>query len=597
MKKMIIKYWKIILSILFGIFALLFWTIPHVSILAYQEQYQLFLFGSDYFLQRILLPGGLADYIAEFCTQFNYLYVLGGFILVLFFVALQLQTWHLCSKLGSNDKWYPLSFIPSVALWLYMSDPNVMFSFLVAINVVLLLMSFYNVSWKKWKKILFITLTTPVVYWLLGSVMFIILLFVVVEELLVNRSLLTFLYGVVIILYGIFIVVLCSYMIQYPLSRLFLGLNYYRYPEYSASIQIVIMLLIAVYPFLISQLPDFKFKFLRSVQLIVIAVGTVILLKVCYSGKALDSIEYDYLVRTAQWKAVINKSADKLSASPMEVSCTNFALCKEGQLGDRLFEFYQNGSEGLFPTFTRDMVSPVPTGEVFFSLGMINDARRYFFEAQEAIPNFRKSGRLTKRIIECEIINGQYSVAKKYLYILRKSLFYRVWAEKQLVLLDNPNNIDSDPVYGKLRKFRYVNDFLFSDREMDQMLGLLYSHCYENRDAYEYLMAYELVQRDMPKFIKYYPLGKYAGYIDHIPYAFQQALLYYWTQNHNSFQGMPWTIDEQWMQNMVSFIQTYMRDKNDVSLKTGVLGATFWSYMLVNKEIASKTKNKNNNIY
>jgi hypothetical protein len=31
--------------------------------------------------------------------------------------------------------------------------------------------------------------------------------------------------------------------------------------------------------------------------------------------------------------------------------------------------------------------------------------------------------------------------------------------------------------------------------------------------------------------MKYYPLGKYAGY-DHIPRSYQEALVYVWTQTH-----------------------------------------------------------------
>ena len=61
---------------------------------------------------------------------------------------------------------------------------------------------------------------------------------------------------------------------------------------------------------------------------------------------------------------------------------------------------------------------------------MINDAQRFAFEAMEAIPNFRKSGRCLKRLAETNLINGQYEVAAKYLRILSKTLFYKDWAKK-----------------------------------------------------------------------------------------------------------------------------------------------------------------------
>lgn len=167
-----------------------------------------------------------------------------------------------------------------------------------------------------------------------------------------------------------------------------------------------------------------------------------------------DLIDYDFLVRTEQWDKIIEKAEKKPATTPLSVSCVNLALSQKGMLADRLFEFYQNGGEGLFPTFTRDMISPVSTAEIFFRLGMVNDAERYMFEAQEAIPNYRKSARLTRRIIECEIINGNYKVAAKLLRRLQKTLYYGNWANQTMALLGNEKAINRHPIYGKLRKYR-----------------------------------------------------------------------------------------------------------------------------------------------
>ncbi len=186
------------------------------------------------------------------------------------------------------------------------------------------------------------------------------------------------------------------------------------------------------------------------------------------------------------------------------MSAVNLSLAMNGQLCDRLFEFYQNGSEGLLPSFERDMVTPLPTSEAFFLLGMTNDAERFAFEAQEAIPNYRKSGRVTKRLAECNIINGHYQVAEKYLRQLTHTLFYSKWAKEQLELIQHPEAVAADPNYSYLRKIHiHHTDFLFSDKEMDQMLGVLFtdSKHYTNRMAYEYLMAYELLNKDVDHFM------------------------------------------------------------------------------------------------
>ena len=143
-------------------------------------------------------------------------------------------------------------------------------------------------------------------------------------------------------------------------------------------------------------------------------------------------------------------------------------------MGDRMFEFYQNGTEGLLPEFQRDFTSPLPTSEAYYHLGMVNTAQRFTFEAMEAIPNFNKSGRCFKRLAETNLINGQYEVAAKYLRLLRKTIFYRDWAEDAMTYLYNEEKINAHKEWGWLRQIRYTEDFLFSSQETDIMLALRY---------------------------------------------------------------------------------------------------------------------------
>ena len=150
-----------------------------------------------------------------------------------------------------------------------------------------------------------------------------------------------------------------------------------------------------------------------------------------------EAMEYDQLVRNKQWQEVIEKAEEKSPVSPFGVTCLNLALGKMGQMGDRMFEFYQNGTEGLLPEFQRDFTSPLPTSEAYYHLGMVNTAQRFTFEAMEAIPNFNKSGRCFKRLAETNLINGQYEVAAKYLRLLRKTIFYKDWAEDAMTYLYN----------------------------------------------------------------------------------------------------------------------------------------------------------------
>ena len=594
MKNLMIKTWKPLLSLLFGVAVVIFWAVPFVGGLCFQEQYQMFLFDTGYFLERIVLPGGLADYISEFLVQFYYMPVLGGAIIALLLMSIQAVVWGLMKQYGARHDFpgYLLSFLPSIALWCAMGDQNVLLSFVVALFGALLIGWIHNRFHNRLVKVVFELVSTALVYWLLGPVVFLYAALMIGDTLknaIQKGNILSGIgYSAGILILIIAWILLTTQTLQYPLYRIFAGLNYYRYPGAISPLPFVVMAWAVVIPFL-GMIPC-RQKSLQKLQQskVVIALSYVLVIvaswfgiKASFDEMTYDLIDYDFLVRTEQWDKIIEKAEKKQATTPLSVSCVNLALSQKGVLADRLFEFYQNGGEGLFPTFTRDMISPVSTAEIFFRLGMVNDAERYMFEAQEAIPNHRKSARLTRRIIECEIINGNYQVAAKLLRRLQKTLFYSNWADQTMALLGNEKAINRHPIYGKLRKYREKKqDFLFSDREMDQMLGLLFLNDNHNKMAYEYLVCYELLQRDMEKFMQYYPLGRFVDY-DHIPRSFQEILIGNWMKTHSDPRTIPYSVDAQNVNNTLNFIQLYMQNPKNPQLGQQPYVSNAWHYVMV----------------
>ena len=594
MKNLMIKSWKPLLSLLFGVAVVIFWSVPYMSGLCFQEQYQMFLFDIGYFLERIVLPGGLADYISEFFVQFYYMPVLGGTIIALLLMSIQAISWGLMKQYGMKAVFpgYLLSFVPSIVLWCAMGDQNLLLSFVVALSGALLMGWIHNRFHNRLVKVVFELVSTALVYWFLGPVVFLYAALMIGDTLMKgkqNGHILSSLgYSACLLILTVAWILLTTQSLQYPLYRIFSGLNYYRYPGTVSPLPLGVMIWTVVVVFF-GMVPDghaWIKKLQQSKVVMVLAYVLVIVaswfgIKASFDAMTYDLIDYDFLVRTEQWDKIIEKAEKKPATTPLGVSCVNLALSQKGQLADRLFEFYQNGGEGLFPTFTRDMISPVSTAEIFFRLGMVNDAERYMFEAQEAIPNYRKSARLTRRIIECEIINGNYQVAAKLLRRLQKTLFYSNWANQMMALLGNEKAINRHPIYGKLRKYREKKqDFLFSDREMDQMLGLLFLNDNHNRMAYEYLMCYELLQRDLEKFVQYYPLGRFVGY-DHIPRSFQEILIGNWMKTHSDPRTIPYSVDAQNVNNTLNFIQLYMQNPKNPQLGQQPYVSNAWHYVMV----------------
>ena len=594
MNNLITKTWKPLLSLLFGVAVMLFWAVPYMAGLCFQEQYQMFLFDTNYFLERIVLPGGLADYISEFLVQFYYMPVLGGTIIALLLMSIQAISWGLMKQYGMKAVFpgYLLSFVPSIVLWCAMGDQNLLLSFVVALSGALLMGWIHNRFHNRLVKVVFELVSTALVYWFLGPVVFLYAALMIGDTLMKgkqNGHILSSLgYSACLLILTVAWILLTTQSLQYPLYRIFSGLNYYRYPGTVSPLPLGVMIWTVVVVFF-GMVPDGhawikklqQSKVVMALAYVLVIVSSWFGIKASFDAMTYDLIDYDFLVRTEQWDKIIEKAEKKQATTPLGVSCVNLALSQKGQLADRLFEFYQNGGEGLFPTFTRDMISPVSTAEIFFRLGMVNDAERYMFEAQEAIPNYCKSARLTRRIIECEIINGNYKVAAKLLRRLQKTLFYSNWANQTMALLGNEKVINRHPIYGKLRKYREKKqDFLFSDQEMDQMLGLLFLNDNHNKMAYEYLMCYELLQRNMEKFVQYYPLGRFVGY-DHIPRSFQEILIGNWMKTHSDPRTIPYSVDAQNVNNTLNFIQLYMQNPKNPQLGQQPYVSNAWHYVMV----------------
>ena len=588
MNALIKKYWQLGLSVAFALAVYWFWAYPYRSVLSFQEQYQLFLTTGDYFAERMAVPGGFASYIGEFLTQFYYLPSIGAIALALLFFALQRLTWRVARSNGAKDCWYLLSFIPPIVVWAYMGDENVMLAFVVSMVALLLAMLNYNAISSKCNNArpLFVRVLfgLPIFYWLFGPAVILLSLYIILFELSRLKDKERHQY----IISGMAVAVtggcinLSACFVQYPIDRLYCGLEYYRYPVYPVLLQYVVMLTITVTPVIMAHLPKTgKTIAINIVTLAAIGFGSF--LTMGFDQLKYDIIDYEFLVRSEKWDKIIEKAEKRQPSTPKEVASVNLALSQTGQLCDRLFDFFQNGGEGLFPSFSRDMFAPVTTAEIFFRLGMINDAERYMFEAQEAIPNYRKSGRLTKRITECEIANGNFAVAATYLRRLQNTLFYKPWATRMLELIKSPEAVAEHPLFKTLRANRYTKaDYLFSDIEMDQMVGMLFTCNKNNRMAYEYLMCYVLLERDIVKFMEYYPLGQYVGY-DRIPRVFQQVIIGTWMQQHNDLRSMPYSVDAQTVNETVEFVRLYMSKGNRAQLDNPPYRNNAWHYIMLSE--------------
>ena len=495
--------WKCVLPIVLGLSVFVYWRYSYPSMMAYQEQFQLFLFDSHYLAERVGLPGGVVTYVAEFLTQFYNTPFLGALVISLLMVGAQQLSWLLmCAnkREGAGVAAYILSFMPSLVLWRMMGDESLLLAYVVSFVVVQAAMSF--APKKKMPLIVYAIFAIPIFYWLAGPMAVMLAVYIGLQLLRASdRHLEGISFVVLSVVYVILCIVLSAYLLPYPTVRLFTGIFYYRSIE-------VPMLVMCVVPMLLLLLTIVAAIPMKAKAATVIAVAAVaiaaFMLKGAMDEQKYELMDYDCLVRQQRWADIVAKAEKKSPNLPMSVCATNIALAMTGQLGDRCFDFFQHGTEGLLPEFERNFNTILVTGDTFFMLGLINTAQRFAFEAMEAIPNYNKNSRVIKRLAETNLINGQYKVAEKYLMMLQKTIFYKKWADKRMEMIHNPKLIDAHPMYGYLRRVRLKDDLLFSDKEMDKFCGQLVMHNKENVVAIQYLLMYPLLNKDLNTFMQYY---------------------------------------------------------------------------------------------
>lgn len=441
------RYLRPLCTLFFGLAVLLFFGLAYPHHLHYQEQFQLFLFDSTYVWDIVRLPGGVADLLGRFSTQFFLFAWVGAMIIAVLLSAIQLLT----LRFMSGGWLYGLSFVPSFLLWLFLLDEHALMGGVWAVLLTQLALWGCIQIPKGWKQYFAIIVAIIVLYWLAWG-----------------------------------------------------GNHYYRYPTvipyllYAAWLSAFILPLLAyVFRKWINASKGLVMTSC-SFALVFAIMGAVVWKNANF--KAEKVMQYDFMASHQQWNRILDTVSREKPNNQIGVTVQNLALAMHGMLADHLFEYNQNGLAGLLPDVKEDATSPMPTAEAFYQLGMVYVAQRTVFEAQEAILDFQKSGRCYKRLAQTNLINGSYEVARKYLTALQKTLFYRDWANETLQLLGNEEAIARHPEYGRLRRFASNRDYYFSDHVTPEMLKDLYFHNTDNGMAYQYLLAYYMLTGDREGF-------------------------------------------------------------------------------------------------
>ena len=179
-----------------------------------------------------------------------------------------------------------------------------------------------------------------------------------------------------------------------------------------------------------------------AVQVALVVAAAASLLTVSYDRTVPAFTEYHELYEEGRWDAILDKVRGKPSKEVMTQFFTNYALCRKGVLLEEMFRYPQpHGALGLVLHFSpnkffnfveEDIYRAMYSSDLFFALGDMNTAFRHAYNHMGDLGS--TYGNLA-RMAECNLVNGNYALAGKYLNILEKTLFYGGFARKHKALL------------------------------------------------------------------------------------------------------------------------------------------------------------------
>lgn len=254
----------------------------------------------------------------------------------------------------------------------------------------------------------------------------------------------------------------------------------------------------------------------RTVLLIGVA-GGVAVISADREQKAL--FEVDYFACNGMWPQVL-KAAERHPYDDYVINAVNRALYYTGRLGYEMCMWPQH-PDTLMLTGEDHEEQYWKRFDTRLDLGLLNMAQK---DLSECLEMFGPKPILLKRLALVCMAKNDIGSARVYLGALSKTLFDAEWARKYLTLLEADPNLATDQKIQHLRRIAFKEDRGTWFSAKDQLLGELLAENKTNHMAFEYLNAWYLQTKQLPRFLQNIRLLNEFSYRE-IPALYEEAIL------------------------------------------------------------------------
>ncbi len=522
-----------ILTLAFFTGSFIFFAFFYQYHLYYLEQMQFFRLSPDYILKYFHKPASVSCLVGDFLTQFYFFKTGGAFIITGSLSLLWYLIDWVTTKLYQWKYSYLLALlITSLVLGLHFT---MVYPLAATISLItaLAVFRFYTTLKRSISRIIAGLVLVPLLYMAVGFAVYLFIFVVLLYEIKLkqNNGWPEWAYRFTLI-----ILVICT-----PFAmRIFYYLTIkqaYRYPVTEIS----------------SPVPNFMFENLF----------------------ALDCEWYfNHPEKTLE---IAQKTPDK---TRYVIYYYNLASAALNKMPQNLFAIKQVGLDGLFVPFNEqtNYLNLLIGNEVYYFIGDMNAAQHYVLMANTFSPK-SESTRMIRRMVEINLINGEYAAAQKYLKMLDQTLFYRAWAHKMEKFLFNDALCNKTSWIADKRAKMPCNDHIIanSNNFVSSLYYLLDDHP-DNQAALNYLLSTCLLYKDINSFYNVLTTYKYQSTGDYLPEIYQEALIIYFDMHRNDKSFKNFRFSKDVIQQSTLFKQKYQQTRGDKKVLVKNFGHSYWFY-------------------
>lgn len=510
------------------------------------QELNLFLNTSLFFKQQMVVAGGLLTYLGTCLTQFFYHPWMGVALLCVWWLILMFL---LKKTFAVDARWASILLIPIALLlitdvdlgyWIYMLKLRGHF-FITTIGftaVVALLWGFRCLPDKYGLRTVWMVLTCAAGYPLIGIYALAATLLMAIWSWRLMSAKYSTINSVIAVLCVIAVPLICYryvycetnlaniYYVGLPLFFLTEEHHEYYIPFYLLALFLVLMVGFTPRKQHIPKKGQKEglrniWRWIAEAALLAITVWGVI--HFWYKDENFHhELKMQYLVEQTDWDGVLKEAANqKDEPTRAIVMMRNLALSRLGRQGNEMLQ-YKNGSKEINAPFPMRMML-VNGILIYYHYGMLNYCNRL---CTEMGVEFGWRAEYYKYLTRCALLSGEKKVARKYINILKKTLFFGEWANWAENLMNHPDLMAKEREMEPITHMMHYPNALTSDQGyVERFLMKQLANCRYSADpvfqeqsllASLWVKDPELFWYHFPNYVKLHPN-------EPMPIAYQEA--------------------------------------------------------------------------